>query len=118
MYRNLGASATGDVVFGYTGAESYCKSCRNGFGDIQIDEARFTVWNRRSGQVVARSPKLEAERAPCMLVQIGASCDEDEHVPELQMSANGKAVLAFWTGRFPPRDDGAEASKLEVYRLP
>jgi hypothetical protein len=115
-YRYFGASATGDVVFGYTGAESYCNSCNGGNGELKVNDARFTVWDRDSGRVVARSPRLKAEQPKCPWTQLMGSCAEDEQAPELQLSANGKAVLVFWKGSFPPRDN--DTGTLEVFRLP
>jgi hypothetical protein len=116
-YRTFGASADGDVVFSYTGAENYCTSCNGKYGELKIKDARFTVWNRRSGQIGVRSPKLRIVQHTCPWLQILGSCTEYEQVPELQMSSNGKAILAFWhVGDFPrakkdPRD-------LQVFRLP
>jgi hypothetical protein len=106
------------VVFGYTGVESYCDSCNGGSGELKIGDARFTVWDHASGRAVARSPKLKVASHSCPWIQIMGSCTEYEQAPELQMSANGNAVLAFWRGSFPPSDDGREAAELQVFRLP
>ena len=112
-YGSIGASADGNVVFGYTGTGSYCNSCNEGGGELKIDDARFTVWDRGSGRVVARSPSLKVEVHRCFLQIIG-SCTAYEREPELQMSADGKAVLAFWPPPSGPPPD--KAGELEVYR--
>jgi hypothetical protein len=113
-YRFSGASADGDVLFGYTGAESRCTSCNSGLGEIKISNARFTVWDRNSARVIAQSPSLHVQVHSCWLnIGLGA-CTSYERPPQLQMSANGKAVLAFW----PPLDY-ADAkprdAKVEVF---
>jgi hypothetical protein len=117
-YRSFGGSASGEVVFGYTGVESYCDSCNGGSGELKIGDARFTVWDRASWRAVARSPKLRVASHSCPWIQIMGSCTEFELAPELRMSANGKAILAFWPGSFPPPDDGQGAAELQVFRLP
>jgi WD40 repeat protein len=112
-YRFSGGSADGVVVFGYTGAESRCTSC-NGTGETKISDARFTVWDRNSGRVIARSPSLHVQVHSCWL-NIGlASCTSYQRPPELQMSANGKAILAF----SPPLDYSQAKpgdAKVEVF---
>jgi hypothetical protein len=116
-YRSVGASADGSSVFGYTGDENFCGQCNNGHGEIRVNDARFTVWERATGRAIARSPRLRVEQHECPWVHIG-SCSEWEQVPELQMSANGKAFLAFWpqTG-LQLTDQESDAGALEIFRL-
>jgi len=116
-YRSVGASANGDVVFAYTGDESYCSSCSSRNGELKIHNARFTVWDRASGKVVARSPKLRVETHSCPWLTLGA-CESYQQVPEMQMSANGKSILAFWPQRdFPPPEKIKGLGDLEVFNL-
>lgn len=116
-YRSTDASADGSVVFGYTGDEIYCRKCNSGSGEIRVKDARFTVWDRATGRAVARSSRLRVVQHACPWLTIG-SCAESEQVPELQMSGNGKAFLAFWpqTG-LQLADHDSDPNVLEVFRL-
>jgi hypothetical protein len=117
-YRTFGASADGNEVFAYTGDESYCGFCNSGHGELKVHNARFTVWDRASGNVLTLSPSLRVENHPCPWLVIMGSCDSSEQVPEMQMSANGKAILAFWPGAdFPPEEGSNAVGNPEVYTL-
>jgi hypothetical protein len=116
VYRYFGAPADGHAVFAYTADESYCKTCNEGNGQLRITDARFTVWDRKSGQVTTRSPRLRIETHTCGF-HIGA-CESYDQEPELQMSANGEAVLAFWPPReYPPPNTKEEVGDLQVFRI-
>jgi hypothetical protein len=117
-YRSFGASADGDVVFAYTGDESYCGFCNSRNGELKIHNARFTVWNRASGEVAARSPSLRVETHSCPWLMIMGSCESYQQVPEMEMSANGKAILAIWQAQtFPPPVKITGLGEPEVYTL-
>ncbi len=94
-YRFTAASADGREVFAYTGAESFCQSCNRKLGEMRIDDARFTVWERDSGKVLVQSPQLRVQVYKCPLLMLGP-CEDLETVPELAMSANGKAAVSLW----------------------
>ena len=96
VYRFSGASADGGVVFAYTGAENFCKSCNHGIGELKIEDARFTVWNRNSGRGMVLSPRLRVMKYRCPLIFFGA-CEDSEAVPSLELSADGNSVVAFWS---------------------
>jgi hypothetical protein len=113
IYNSFGAPADGSVVFGYTGDESYCKTCNDGHGELRITEARFAVWDRRSGKVILRSPELRIEHHTCGFLVFG--CDSYDQSPELQMSANGEAILAFWPSGDPPPDKKKGVGELQVF---
>ncbi len=116
-YRSFGASADGSVVFAYMGDESYCGSCNSGNGELKVHNARFAVWDRASGKVVARSPRLRVENHSCPWFSLGA-CESYQQVPELQMSTNGKAILAFWPQYgSPPPERTRGLGQLEIYNL-
>ncbi|MGA7351644.1 MAG: hypothetical protein WBX06_10840, partial [Acidobacteriaceae bacterium] len=116
-YRTFGASADGNVVFAYTGDESYCGLCNSRNGELKVHNARFTVWDRASGNVIARSPGLRVEVHSCPWLSLGA-CESYQQVPELQMSANGRSILAFWPQQgFPPPENVKGLGQLEVYTL-
>jgi hypothetical protein len=116
IYGSFGAPADGSVVFAYTGDESYCKTCNGGHGELRITDARFTVWARQSGHAMMRSPKLRIDAHSCGFRIIGA-CESYDQAPELQMSANGEAVLAFWPEGDPPSDKKEGAGELQVFRM-
>jgi hypothetical protein len=118
-YRSFGASADDSRIFSYTGAESYCSSCNNKAGEIKIDDARFVVWDQSSGRVFARSAALPIEIHKCPWLTFGA-CESWQQVPQLQLSADGKAILAFWQQDFarPQSEQEKKFTNLEVYRLP
>lgn len=119
VYRYSGASAGGNSVFGYTGIESYCKSCNKGSGELKIEDARFMIWSLASGQPVARSPKLRVIPHPCPLIQFMGSCTEFQQPPILSLSANGKAVLAFWPEPTPSMaKDAKPAGEITVFHQP
>ena len=116
-YRTFGASADGNVVFAYTGDESYCGLCNSRNGELKVHNARFAVWDRASGNVIARSPSLRVEVHSCPWLSLGA-CESYQQVPELQMSANGRSILAFWPQQgFPPPENVKGLGQLEVYTL-
>jgi hypothetical protein len=116
LYRCFGASADGNVVFGYSATESYCDSCNSGGGELMSKDARFTLWDRGSGRVLVRSPRLKVEEHTCLwFFNPFGSCVEYEQPPALQMSGNGKAVLAFWPEEILP---GRKAHELEIFTQP
>jgi hypothetical protein len=94
-YRYFSGSSNGEVVFGYSGKESYCPSCNSGGGENKVRVARFVLWDRASRRTIAESRTLDVERHSCFLAIGLGSCTSYERAPELQMSDDGKAVLAF-----------------------
>lgn len=117
-YRSFGASTDGARIFSYSGAETYCKSCNGKAGELKIANPWFTVWDRNSTKVLARSPYLPVVSHNCPWFHLGA-CEDFQQVPTLEFSSNGKAVLAFWRPGFdPPPEKGEEADPIAVYRLP
>lgn len=116
-YRFFGSSADGKVLFAYSGKERFCKSCNSKAGEIEVDNARFTVWDRAQGKVVALSPSLRVETHTCPWLTFGA-CESYQQAPELEMSSDGRSILAFWPqGDFPRTKPGSGVGDLEVYTL-
>jgi hypothetical protein len=115
VYRSMGASSDGSVVFGYAGKERRCERCNHGFGELKIDDARLVVWNAATGEAIARSPKLRVEEHGCPLVQILGSCTAYEQAPELEMSADGGAVAAYWPPGDSPRAKNS-TGEVDVFR--
>jgi len=116
-YRFFGSSADGKVVFAYSGKERFCRSCNSKAGEVRVDNARFTVWDRAQGKVVALSPSLRVETHTCPWLTFGA-CESYQQAPELEMSSDGRSILAFWPqGDFPRTKPGSGVGDLEVYTL-
>jgi hypothetical protein len=117
-YRYFGSSADGKVVFAYSGKERFCGSCNSKAGELKVDNARFTVWDRASGKVVALSPSLRVENHPCPLIFILGTCKSYQQAPELQMSSDGRSILAYWPqGDFPRPKPVSGLGDLEIYTL-
>jgi hypothetical protein len=116
-YRSLGASSNGERVFAYTGIESFCKSCNNKTGELKIEDARFTVWDRTSGVVAARSPTLKIQMHLCPRLQFIGSCSEWENAPFIEMSEDGKSILVFTFGVYPPVRNSADFGEVNIFNV-
>jgi hypothetical protein len=116
-YRSFGASSTGDRIFAYTGTESFCKSCNSNSGELKIKDARFTVWDLSSGRAIARSPKLKIQMHSCPLLQFMGSCSEREDAPSIEMSENGKTILAFTPGAIPAARNGTDTGEVNIFNV-
>jgi hypothetical protein len=115
VYRSIGASTDGATVFGYVGREKRCEGCNRGFGELKIEDARIAMWDARTGEAIARSSRLPVEDHPCPLMQFMGSCTAYQQAPELEMSADGRAVAAFWPpGSFPAAKNST--GEVEVFR--
>ncbi len=98
-YGSLGASADGSRIFSYTGLESWCAHCDWWSGNLRIKDARFVVWDRKSGKPIYRSPQIPAYHYTCPLIPftiMGGGCYSNSAAPNIAMSADGNAVMAFW----------------------
>ena len=107
-----GMSADGRIMLAYTGKSDICKSCNRGMGKQEITDARFTLWNRETGQPIARSPELKVIHHTCSFFSLRdriANCVESDEAPTLKLDQDGNAVAASWaTGGEP----------IEVYTSP
>jgi hypothetical protein len=66
---------------------------------------------------VALSPSLRVETHTCPWLTFGA-CESYQQAPELEMSSDGRSILAFWPqGDFPRTKPGSGVGDLEVYTL-
>ena len=113
VYRSFGSSVDGSEIFGYAAIEKQCKACNHGNGELKIKDAHFVVWSAVTGNLIVRSPRLEIPEYKCPWLTLGA-CENEEIVPQMQMSSGGKAAVVFWPGAAEdPR--AANHSKLEVF---
>jgi hypothetical protein len=73
-------------------------------GETKVRVARFVLWDRTSRRTIAESPALGVERHSCFLAIGLGPCTSYERASELQMSDDGKTVLAFmpFTSDDPP----------------
>lgn len=92
----LDVSADGRVVLSDTGKASWCYPCNRGSHMVKIDYSQVTLWNRETGQAIAQSPHLPPVHHKCPLIPDVFECDSWDEAPELELSANGNAVLAYW----------------------
>jgi WD40 repeat protein len=105
-YRFFGGSANGDVIYSFSASEKLCSSCNDGTGGLKVSDARFSVWDRESWKTIAHSPQLLVIHHRCWF---SVSCREWDEVPQLQMSANGEAILATWPS-------GGDNAPFKVFR--
>jgi hypothetical protein len=89
------ASADGRFLFAYTGEENYCGDCdEHSRGNLQIEHARFTVWDLTTGRIVAQSPSIPFEKGHgrvAIFWKDPACCESTR--PQFQFSQSGNAVL-------------------------
>jgi len=108
-----GVSADGRIVLAYTGKSHICKSCNRGMGEQEVTDARFTLWNRETGQPIARSPELKVVHHTCSWFSLDywtwKSCVASDEAPTLKLNQNGDAVVASWASGGEP---------IQVYSLP
>jgi hypothetical protein len=99
----VAASADGRILLGYTGKEWLYKE--EGQGYLQIDRARFTIWDRQTGKAMAQSPGLQVFKTAYRMLDWSHSIS---YRPTLDYSQQGNAVLVSWPG---------ETKRLEVFTI-
>jgi hypothetical protein len=106
-----GVSADGRIMLAYTGKSRICKSCNGGSGEQEVTDARFTLWNRETGQPIGRSPELKVVHHTCPWFTwlSWGSCVASDETPRLKLSQDGHAVVASWVSGGEP---------IQVYSLP
>lgn len=89
----VAASADGRSLLGYTGKEWMY---REGMGSyLQINRAHFTIWDRRTGKVMAQSPGLQVFKADYKMLDNSHTISTR---PTMDYSQQGNAVLVSWPG--------------------
>jgi hypothetical protein len=84
----VAASADGRFLLAYTGKENHCEHClgEERRGKLQIEDARFTIWDLSNGKVVVRSPHIPIPKGGPLSFTIYWR-------PVFQISQSGNAVL-------------------------
>lgn len=84
----VAASADGRFLLAYTGKENHCEHCqiKEHRGQLQIEDARFTIWDLSTGKVVVRSPNIPVAHGGILSFTIFWR-------PVFQLSQSGNAVL-------------------------
>ncbi len=113
-YRFFGSSADGNEVFSYTGEEKFCSGCNDGHGEMRVKEARFTIWNPRTGKILVQSAALPVPHQGCPFITLG-SCEAYDQLPYLEMSQGGHAVLAFGAGGASGCQTNGNCGSMRVY---
>jgi hypothetical protein len=83
--RRVGASSDGNVILGYIPQETVNNGTKTEDWTVQ---ARFRLWDVTTGQTIATSPLLPPIRGIIFAL-------------DLDVSANGRAVVVFASGSFP-----------------
>lgn len=106
-----GISADGRIMLAYAGKSRICKSCNDGSGEQEVTDARFTLWNRETGQPIGRSPELKVIHHTCPWFRwlSWGSCVASDETPTLKLSQDGHAVVASWVSGGEP---------IQLYSLP
>ena len=100
----VAASSDGRLLLGYTGKEWMHREGAASY--LQIAKARFTIWDRQTGKMVAQSPGLQVFTTDYQML-------DNSHTiswrPTLDYSQQGNAVLVSWPGFWTKR--------LEVFTI-
>lgn len=89
----VAASSDGRLLFSYTGKESIYRE--SGTGYLQIARARFTIWERKTGKIIAQSPGLQVFKTDYKIADDTHTISER---PTMQYSQKGNAVVVSWPG--------------------
>jgi hypothetical protein len=94
----VAASSDGRLLLGYTGKEWIYGESTGSY--LQIDRARFTIWDRQTGKVMAQSPGLQVFTTDYKML-------DNSHTiswrPTMDYSQQGNAVLVSWPGFWTKR---------------
>jgi hypothetical protein len=100
----VAASSDGRLLLGYTGKEWMYWERTAGY--LQIAQARFTIWDRHTGKMMAQSPGLQVFTTDYKML-------DNSHTiswrPTLDFSQQGNAVLVSWPG--------FSTKRLEVFTM-
>jgi hypothetical protein len=89
----VAASSDGRLLLGYTGKEWMYWERMGSY--LQIDRARFTIWDRQTGRVMAHSPGLQVFKADYKMLDNSHTVSRR---PTMDYSQQGNAVLVSWPG--------------------
>jgi hypothetical protein len=98
----LGVSADGKVVLTYAEKWRHCIFCKRYSNEYTVTDARFTLWDRNTGAVIAEDPAVRLVHQSCPWLMIMGSCTPSDEAPDLALDQSGNAVIASWiTGDQP-----------------
>lgn len=98
----LGVSADGKVVLTYAEKWRQCIFCKRYSNEYTVTDARFTLWDRNTGAVIAEDPAVRLVHLSCPWLTIMGSCTPSDEGPDLALDQSGNAVIASWiTGNQP-----------------
>jgi len=94
----VAASSDGRFLLGYTGKEWMYREGMASY--LQIDRARFSIWDRQTGKIMAQSPGLQVFTVAYKPVDFSHTIGNR---PTLDYSQKGNAVLVSWPGLWTKR---------------
>jgi hypothetical protein len=101
-FSMLGVSADGKVVLTYAEKWRHCIFCKRYSNEYTVSDARFTLWDRNTGAVIAEDPAVRLVHQSCPWLMIMGSCTPSDEAPDLALDQSGNAVIASWiTGDQP-----------------
>jgi hypothetical protein len=101
-FSMLGVSADGKVVLTYAEKWRHCIFCKRYSNEYTVTDARFTLWDRNTGAVIAEDPAVRLVHQSCPWLMIMGSCTPSDEAPDLALDQSGNAVIASWiTGDQP-----------------
>ena len=107
----VAASSDGRLLLGYTGKEWMY---REGGGSFrQTERARFTIWDRQTGKMMAQSPGLQVFKTDYKMLDSSHFIDWR---PTIEYSRQGNAVLVSWPGFWTKRIEVFAINRVEALR--
>jgi WD40 repeat protein len=94
----ISATSDGRLLISYTGSESLIKNT------LQIEAARFAIWDVSTGRIVAQSPKLHVNRINTDALDFAPWSLKTSVRPTMQLNQAGNAVLVMQPGYNEPFD--------------
>ena len=99
-FRLRGISADGRTMLAYAEQSHQCQPCNHGAGRPVITDARFTLWNPQTGQMLGKSPELNVVHHTCPWFSLQnllwRDCVTSDEPPTLKLSQDGNAVAGSW----------------------
>jgi hypothetical protein len=87
----------------YTGKENFCEKCAAQYKyNLQIEDARFTLWDMQSHKPIAHSSSLLVTKSAPQLLDFLSLHPKECYRPTLQLSQSGNAVLVSHPGWSAP----------------
>jgi hypothetical protein len=88
-FNEVAVSADGRTIMGYRYRKSFFQT------------SRFILWNRETSKTIVESPALKSAYQSCFGISFMGNCTPSYNMPSLQLSQDGRSVLAWWLGEQP-----------------